>query len=862
MRCTTRFFTCLGAHALLTWSVPAALAAQNTDESRRAAAARSRIAEPVPRIGNAVRAVQPPVLDGKTDDVAWRNAPVIDQFLEYEPTPGALPRFRTELRVVYDDRYLYVLGRMHDPAPDSIVSLLSRRDVRTESEQLKLVIDSYHDRRTAFQFITNPAGVKRDFYVYNDNVEDPTWDAVWDVATAIDSLGWVAEFRIPFSQMRFNTDAVKTFGFMAVRDVQRTRQRISWPLFNRNVQGYVSQSGELHGLDRLPQPRRIEVTPYVVEKSQTRPRAGGGYTAPLTTAVGADLKVGIGSNLTVDATINPDFGQVEADPSVLNLTAFEQFFEERRPFFLEGAGTFQFRTSCSNIDNGCTGLFYSRRIGRAPQLLGRYGDAASPTASRILGAGKLSGRLKSGLNVGALAAVTERELGTEGRTIEPQSSYGVLRVQQDLRNGQSGIGLMLTGVERSTDSWSRDFLRSSAYSGGLDLRHRFLRNQYELAASFSGSLVSGSARSIALTQRNSVHQYDRPDDQLVFDSTRTSLAGDAQRIALSKFGGGITRFQTLVQRFSPGFETNDLGFQARADQMQFRNWFALSLNTPTRYYRRAELSFNTHNRWSAAGLPTGNGGNFNWHIELPNTHWIHLGASGNNIGVTYDDRAARGGPALRLSPNANGFLGWEGDRRPWINPTLFTGVLQGDGARSSGWWVEPGVSMRASSRFSASLSANFERAINDAQWHSNPVAEGTTRYTFARLDQTTLRSTARINYTLTPTVSMQLWAQPFVTKGRFSNWRELADPRAEKYVDRYQPFAGDPRGVSLSEFRSNTVLRWEYRPGSVLFLVWQQGRSAFSPQSSEFDFPRDVYRVFDLHPNNTLLVKASFWFNP
>lgn len=861
MRSHSRLSTAFPIVALLALMLAPSAGAQNSDDARKAAA-RARTPEPSPRTSSAVRAAQAPVLDGKTDDVAWRTAPVIDQFLEYEPTPGANPRFKTEVRVVYDDRYLYILGRMFDPAPDSIVSLLSRRDVRTESEQLKLVIDSYHDRRTAFQFITNPAGVKRDFYVYNDNVEDPTWDAVWDVATAIDSLGWVAEFRIPFSQMRFSAEQAKTFGFLIVRDVQRTRQRISWPLYNRNAQGYVSQSGELTGFDRLAQPRRLEVTPYIVEKSQTRPRATGGFNAPLSTAVGADVKLGIGSNLTVDATINPDFGQVEADPSVLNLTAFEQFFEERRPFFLEGAGIFQFRTACGDIDTGCTGLFYSRRIGRAPQLLGRYGDAASPTASRIVGAGKLSGRLGSGLNVGALMAVTERELGTERRTIEPQSGYGVLRLQQDLRNGQSGIGVMLTGVERSIDDWSRDFVRSSAYSGGIDMRHRFYRNQYEVAASLSASLVAGSARAIAATQRNSVHQYDRPDDNLTLDTTRTSLGGDAQRISLSKFGGGTTRFQSVLQRFSPGFETNDLGFQARADQLLFRNWFSLQYNTPTRYYRRAFLNFNTNNRWSAAGLPTGNGLNFNWHAELPNTHWIHFGGNSNNLGASFDDRAARGGPALRVNSSVNGFVGWEGDRRPWINPTLFAGGFQGDGARSAGWWFEPGLSMRASTRFSASLSGAFERTTNDAQWHSNQVVSGTTHYTFARLNQTTLRSTARINYTLTPALSFQVWAQPFVSKGQFSNWRELADPRAEKYVDRYQPYAGDPRGVNLSEFRSNTVLRWEYRPGSLLFLVWQQGRSVFSPQSSEFDFPRDVYRVFDLHPNNTLLVKASFWFNP
>ncbi len=809
----------------------------------------------------AARAIKPPVLDGKADDVAWLSAPVIDQFLEYEPNQGAESRFKTEMRVLYDDRYLYILGRMYDPAPDSIISLLSRRDVRTESEQLKLIIDSYHDRRTAFQFIVNPAGVKRDFYVYNDNVEDATWDAVWDVATAIDSVGWVAEFRIPFSQMRFAPGDEKTFGFMAVRDVARTRQRISWPLLRRDVQGYVSQAGELGGIGKLPQPRRVEVVPYVVEKTATR-FTNNQYKQPFTQSAGADVKMGIGSNLTVDATINPDFGQVEADPSVLNLSAFEQFFEERRPFFLEGAGIFQFRTACNDIDTGCTGLFYSRRIGRAPQLLGRYGDSGSPTSSRIVGAGKLSGRLSSGLSIGALAAVTNDERGTQGRTIEPQTGYGVLRMQQDLRNGQSGVGFMLTAVDRQMDEWTRDAIRSSAYTGGLDMRHRFSQNKYELAASLSGSYVAGTAAAIAATQRSSVHQYDRPDDKLTLDPTRTNLIGDAERVSLSKFGGGITRFQSVLQRYSAGFETNDLGFQSRADQIMFRNWFALQFNKPTKYYRRANLNFNTNNLWSAAGLTTGQGLNTNWHFELPNTWWLHWGINLNTLIPTYNDREARGGPAVRNSSNFNTNLGWEGDRRKWYTPTLFVGGSRGDEGNSSSGWIEPGFQFRASSRFSASTFAHFEHNLDDQQWHSNVTTAGVTHYTFARLDQTTLSGNVRLNYTMTPTLSLQVYAQPFISTGTYSKWRELAAPRAEVYADRMKPYAGDPGGFNLREFRSNTVVRWEYRPGSTLFFVWQQGRSLYDPTASNFDFNRDLNRVFDIHPMNTLLVKASFWLNP
>lgn len=821
------------------------------------------------RVALAARATAAPVLDGKLDDAAWHHAQVIDQFLEYEPTTGAVPRFRTEVRILYDDKYLYVMGRMHDPAPDSIITLLSRRDVRTESEQLKLVIDSYHDRRTAYQFVTNPAGVKRDFYVYNDNTEDATWDAVWDVSTAVDSLGWTAEFRIPFSQIRFNRDVDKTFGLLIVRDVARTRQRISWPLFRRDKQGYVSQAGEVGGIQGLPQPRRVEVTPYVVSKNETRLERSGAYSNPQSQTAGADFKFGVGSNLTLDATINPDFGQVEADPAILNLGAFEQLFEERRPFFLEGAGIYQFRTACGDIDTGCTGLFYSRRIGRAPQLGSTYRDPANPTATRILGAAKLSGRLASGTSIGVMSSVTDRERGGSAKqTLEPQSSYTIARVHQDLRGGQSGIGGMVTMTKRSLDEFTENALRENAYTGGIDFRHRFAKNNYEFSAYVAGSSVDGTANAIAATQRSSVHQYNRPDDDLLYDPTRTKLDGNAERMSLSKFGGGVTRFQSVLERFSPGFESNDVGFQTRADQQMFRNWFSLQFIKPTKVYRRLQTNFNTYNAWNTAGLPLNQNFNTNWHMELPNTWWLHTGTNFQELLPTYDDRVSRGGPAVRKSPSRNWNLGIEFDRRKWYTPVVFFGGGRSDEGNSKFSWIEPSLQFRVSTRFSAQANLYYEHAVNDDQWVNNLTTTPTggtptTTYTFARLNQHTVRMTGRVNYTASRTLSMQLYAQPFVSAGDYTNWKKLESPRARKYADRYVPYGtSNPDGFNVREFRSNTVVRWEFRPASTLFFVWQQGRSGNDPTKPNFDFGRDVDGVFGLHPMNTFLVKASYWFNP
>jgi hypothetical protein len=788
---------------------------------------------------------------------------VIDQFLEYEPKPGVETRFKTEVRVVHDDKYLYILGRMYDPAPDSIISLLSRRDVRTQSEQLKIMIDSYHDRRTGYEFCVNPAGVKRDFYVYNDNNEDPSWDAVWDVATRIDSVGWVAEFRIPFSQLRFPNKDNLTFGFMVVRDVARTAQRISWPLYHRDQQGYISQVGELNGINGIGQPSKLEVAPYVVTKNETRP-SGSSWKHPQSFAAGADLKYGLSSNLTVNATINPDFGQVEADPAVLNLSAFESFFEERRPFFLEGSGVFYFKKNCGDIDTGCTGLFYSRRIGRSPQLGGLYGDQDSPLNTTILGAAKVTGRIGKGMSVGILDAVTQREVGVEDKTIEPQTNYAVARVQKSSDDGQTDFGAMLTGVNRNLDSNTDAFLRRSAYTGGLDLRKRFFQKNYELSANLSGSAVYGTTDAISSLQRDGVHRYQRPDDDISYDPTRTSLTGDAERLTVSKFGGGVTRFQSVLQRYSPGFESNDLGFQSRADEMMFRNWFSLNYNTPTKLYTRAFLNFNSMQKWTTEGLPTTIGLNLNWHVQFPNWMWGHIGANVNDFTAVYADRETRGGPALRKSKEYEGWTGIESDSRKAWYASAFTGAWRGDEGNSHGWWFNPGGQFRVSSRFSVSGSLNYSHDFNDKQWRANFGTAGndTTHYTFARLDQKTLDMTTRINFTMTPALSLQFYGNPFASTGDYSNWRELKDARAEKYADRFKAYAGDPGGFSFKQFRSNTVLRWEYKPGSTMFLVWAQGRDLSGDFVNDFSVRRDFQDLFRQHPDNTLLLKVSYWINP
>jgi hypothetical protein len=811
----------------------------------------------------AVRAAHAPIIDGRDDDEIWRIAQPITAFREFDPVEDGEPSLPTEAKIAFDDKYLYAFVRAFDPRPDSIRAFLSRRDVRTASDQIKLMIDSYNDKRSGYEFAVNPAGVKRDFSMSGDGNEDPTWDGVWDVATRIDDKGWTAEFRIPLSQMRFAKAESQTFGFGIWRDIARTNVRVSWPVYRRSKTGLVSQLGELSGIDHVQSPRRLEVTPYTVAKDLTSNRSEGTAGRSQQLTGGVDIKYGLTSNLTVDATVNPDFGQVEADPSVLNLTAFEQFYQERRPFFVEGAGIFNFNLNCN--DGNCSGLFYSRRIGRSPQLGDLYGDAGTKQNTNIVGAAKLTGRLANGLSVGFLDAATERVSGPGNETVEPRTNYLVARLQQDLNGGNSGIGVMATATNRTLDLWSRDYLRSAGYALGVDARHRLFNNRYEISGYVAGSDVEGSKEAIAATQTNSVHFYQRPDAHLPLDSSRTSLNGYTTQLSFSKIGGERVRFNTSLQRTSAGFEVNDAGFLARADQQSWGNWVQLSWIRPTTWYRSIRVNFNQWNSWSTSGLATDHGGNVNAHAQFANQWFGHVGFNVNNVGRVFDDRASRGGPAL---PSLLGYSGWGGvetDPRRWIALNLF---VNGRFKNAAGTWnyeLDPGITMRMSSRLQTNIGISFFRQIDDAQWNGNYTdAQNVTHYTFARLDQQLTSITSRIDFTATPTLTLQLYAAPFITSGSFLNWREIsATPRAESYVSRFQPYTtqGDPGGFNFKQFRSNAVVRWEYRPGSTLFLVWSQGREQDGVNPGSYSFRRDAGDLFRVRPDNTFLIKTSYWFS-
>lgn len=821
-----------------------------------------------PLTATAVRTTHPPRLDGRNDDAVWQSAPKFSEFRQFEPRVDAEPRFRTEFQVAYDDANLYVFTRMFDPHPDSIMRALSRRDVRGPSDQIKLLIDSYDDKRSGYEFAVNPDGVKRDYAMSNDGDEDDSWNGIWDVATSLDSLGWTAEFRIPLSQMRYARASRHTFGFGVWRDIERYRERVSWPLWSPTRRGISSQLGRLSGIEGISTARRIEVTPYALTRNVQRTTSPTTYERDQEVTLGGDLKFGITPNLTLDATVNPDFGQVEADPAVVNLTAFETFFSERRPFFVEGTGLYQFQLNCYIVVDCSTneGLFYSRRIGRSPALRDLYGNSVTPTSTSIAAAAKLTGRTSRGLSFGLLDAVTQRVEGASDQTVEPRTNYAVFRAQQDLRGGQAGISVIGTAVNRALDTFTDPYMHTSAYATGATFRNRFASGQYELAGQIAASHVLGTREAIYRTQRNSVHYFQQPDDDYVVDSSRTSLSGHAEQLKFGKYAGGVTRFETSVVRQSAGFDVNDLGFLRRADLLDWSTWAALSFRDARGIYRWAQVNGNHWETWNTSGTRLENALNFNGHMGLNNNWDVHLGSTFGKLTESYCDRCTRGGPALRQSRTISPWGGVNTDSRRVVSGGLWVNMSFGDEGKSRSSSLSPYMNFRLSPRLQVNVGSGFSRNRNHTQWFGNFTdANNVTHYSFAHLNQRTVSMSSRVNFTMTPELTFEFYGEPFVTTGTYSDIREVsATPDAERYDDRFQsytPPAGVQTTFKFKQLRTNSVVRWEYRPGSTLFVVWAHGRQDATDEGSRRSWTRDYRDLFGLHPDNTFLIKVAYWLN-
>jgi hypothetical protein len=808
---------------------------------------------------------------GEPSEDVWQTAAPVDAFVQREPSEGGAPSQRTEFRVAYDASTLFVRVRAYDTEPDKIVTYLTRRDLDSPCDWIRILIDSYHDRRTAYEFAVNPSGVKADRYWFNDNNSDDSWDAVWDVSVSRDTQGWSAEFRIPFSQLRFNPSESVTFGFAVARQIGRLNQTSTWPLLARSANGYVSSFGELGGLAMAASPKKVEIIPYTVANVTTQPTDGNPLlkSAAPGGALGVDMKYALTSGLTLTTTVNPDFGQVEADPAVVNLSAFETYFNERRPFFVEGSGNFNFNLDCN--DGACSGMFYSRRVGRAPQGTDNLpsGDniyTDSPSQTKILGAAKLTGRVGH-YSIGVMQAVSEEaqariQNGPLFSTlpVEPLTSYSVGRVRREFSN-QSAIGFMLTATKRQARDSLVDLLPTSAITGGIDWDLRF-KTRYALTGYWAGSTVRGDAAAIDVVQEDALHYFQRPDLKSArLDTTRTSLSGDAALIGISKIGGEYVHFNSNIGFKSPGFDINDVGFLRRADTRNIGNWIQFRSDHPNRWFRSRMINFNEYAAWNADGDRLSSGGNINAHAVFTN-NWS-IGGGYNINGVNFDDRTTRGGPGVYIEGSKGVWYYVNSDNRRKVSLAYF-GVWFNDDRGQPGREFDPELTFRPVPALMLTTGLRFGTNATDTQWVGQ-VTDSANHYVFAHLNQTTVALTERLNYTLSQNLSIQLYAQPFVSAGDYTAFKQIANPRSPDYNTRFSPYAydtvaNDNPDFNVKSFRTTNVLRWEYKPGSTLFVVWQQARENDAVPGG-FRFGRDMTGIFGAAPKNVFLVKLAYWLN-
>lgn len=826
-------------------------------------------------------------LDGQLDEAIWSTAPHIADFIQKDPLeaqPAATP---TEVRFLYDGDALYIGARMRSQGRKDIQAPSSRRDNPGNAERLIVALDSYHDRRTAYSFGVTAAGTRFEYYHSSDDEynRDYSFNPVWEARAHIDSTGWTAEMRIPFSQLRFNAGDAQVWGLNLNRYIPSRNEDDYWVYVPKNETGWSSRFGDLVGISGIRPTRRLELLPYLATNSTITgdPDPADPFTDrfSVNTRVGGDLKMGLGPNLTLDATINPDFGQVDADPAIVNLSAVEVFFEERRPFFTEGSQL---------LAGDGPGYYYSRRIGAPPRgdAEGDYVDV--PPASTILGAAKVTGRLPSGTSIGFLAALTDAEVARtydlasstfSDVDVAPTSGYGVARVQQEFGRNQSTIGAMVTGVRRNIDRSSplNSLLTHDAVSGGIDWNLRSKGGVYSLRGSLGASYIAGDSTALLGIQNNATHRFQRPDqDHVSLDSSRTSLKGWAASLEFDKNSGKHWLYTLEVAAESPGFEINDAGRLGTADDIDGFGSLRYRENRPGKFYQNYQLAAYGLVGWNFGGIRQYMGIDFEANMQFKN--FMNAFVSFERFPSSLADDLTRGGPLMSTSSDWNingGFNSAFAAKTRWRSFIIYGEDNQG----GSFFNVEGGITIQPSPRWEFSANPFFGRSINARQYidqlPNGPSATYGTRYIFGRVSRTTISTQFRLNYSITPDLTVELYAEPFVASGQYTAIGELRQPRTDSlrfYGSDGSTISQDEDGVftvndgadsfqlepdfHVLSFRSNLVLRWEWRPGSTLFLVWQQNRGEDADPLTRSSMG-DYFSSFRAAGDNLLAVKVSYW---
>jgi len=831
------------------------------------------------------------VVDGLLDDQAWEVADWTTDFTEFEPDNGTPPSQLTKFRIVYDSKFLYIGVRCFDTEPSKIEKRLARRD-NFAGDWIEVNIDSYNDKRTAFSFTTTAAGVKNDEFIsQNGDNWDESWNPIWYTAANIDEEGWTAELKIPFSQLKFGKQNEQIWGLQMHRRLFREEERSLWQHVPQDTPGWVSEYGELRGLMNIQPQKQLEIQPFVVNQLDTYPKEIGNPFRDGSDFIfngGLDAKIGITNDLTLDLTVNPDFGQVEADPGAIALDGFQIFFREQRPFFVENKNIFDYEFADRN-DN----VFYSRRIGRSPQgsanlSSGEFVD--QPTNTTILGAAKFSGKTKSGWSLGLLESVTGKmyaEVSSNGERreelVEPLTNYLVGRAQKDFNNRNSYVGGIFTATNRKLEA-NLEFLRKAAYTGGFDFKHNWKGRNYYLEGNVVASHITGSTEAIANTQRSITHLFQRVDaGHVKVDSSRTSMTGTGGKLEIGKAGGGNWRYEGGVIWRSPELELNDVGFLRQADEIkQFAEVRRLFLK-PTNFYRRMQLELEQYTTYDFEGNYNRIQYQFEGFINYKNNWWTEVGAA--HKPRIFSNTVLRGGPRWRWSNENFGYLFFGSDQRKKFNFTL--GYVNSQAAENNFSLERYVMRFRYQpfDAFSLSAEIEYEENPNKTQYVDEVSFNGTPRYITANIDQRTFATSLRFNYSLNPNLSIQYYGQPFISTGTYTDFNYVDNPIAEKLDNRITLYnadqisrtnntgsyfidenldgitdyeIGDP-DFSFVQFRSNLVVRWEYIPGSEIFLIWSQGVTGFGDPMDSLGSNLDA-QILNQKMDNTFLIKATYRF--
>ncbi len=843
-------------------------------------------------------------LDGIPSEEAWNAVKWGGDFTQYMPNEGKPPSQATNFKILYDDKFLYIAYRCHDLAPDSIIKYMGRRD-EFPGDWVEINIDSYHDQRTAFSFTLSVSGVRNDEFVSNNgNDWDASWNPIWFAKTHVDDQGWTAEAKIPLSQLRYGNEPDKVWGFQVMRRLFRKEERSTWQYIPQNSGVWVSGFGELHGLKNIPMHRQVEIAPYVIAQADRyKKEAGNPFAKGLDgkLAGGIDGKLAVTNDLILDFTINPDFGQVEADPSEVRIDGFQNFFEERRPFFIESRNIFDYQLTGSEAggDYDADRLFYSRRIGSSPHgnpALNSGEYILFPQNTSILGAAKFSGKTKKGLSIGILESITQRELATIDHSgdrrkelVEPLTNYFVGRVQKDLKAGNTIFGAILAGVNR--EKGMDDLLHRSAYSGGVDFLHYWNKRTWYIRGNIVFSHVEGTKQAILNTQTAFEHLFQRAAaSEVSVDSNRTSLSGLGGTFRFGKIGGKsgkhgeVLKFETGVTFRTPELELNDIGFMLTANEINHWTWVGLHYQKPFAIFRNARLNYNHWSRWDFSGKFLYQAFNFNSHATFKNNWQSGTGVTWNPYDVS--NTALRGASSIRRPAGIGHSIYIVTDYRKKFYGNIQTFNFWGfdntmkDNNLVLTLYLQPVNALRVS------LSASYEyywRRLD--QFVDNIAFNNTTRTIVGEVRQKTLRFTARVSYNITPDLTVQYYGQPFITRPRYDHFGYVINPLAKQYNERFHAFNANEISFSNDEwhvdennsgtvdysfsrpdfnfvqFRSNLIVRWEYRAGSEIYLVWSQGNTPDVATDLDSPLTRSLFdNAFANQFRNIFLIKWTYRF--